>query len=299
MHSPHAKKIKSLSVDFPESELILNPDGSVYHLQLRPQDIAQNIIIVGDPGRVHQVSRYFDTVDFEMNKREFITHTGTFNNKRITVISSGIGPDNVEILMTELDVLASINLKNRKRKSRKKKLKIVRIGTSGAVQVRTRLNAHLVSINAVGLDNLMDFYKLSQKKEQKELCKSLKKHANLQTTPYFTTCSPELLQKIGHDMLEGNTITSPGFYAPQGRVLRAPVRNADLFEKLRSFRSQGFKLTNFEMETATYYAFGQMLKHEMLSVNALIANRAKGTFSKKPHAVIDALIIKVLNRFLA
>jgi len=298
MQSHNAKKIKSLSVDYPASELIINKDGSIYHLHLRPQDISDNIIVVGDPGRVHQVSRYFDTVDFEMNQREFITHTGSFNGKRVTVISSGIGTDNVEILMTELDALASINFNNRKRKSRRRKLRIVRIGTSGAMQARTRLNSHLVSINAIGLDNLMTFYKLPQNKEEKNICKELKRHANLHITPYFTSCSEELLKQIGYDMIEGNTITSPGFYSPQGRVLRAPVKNVDLLHQLRTFRFGAFKLSNFEMETAAYYAFGKMLKHEMLSVNAILANRAKGTFSKRPLAVIDSLILKVLHRFL-
>ncbi|MBT31065.1 MAG: phosphorylase [Thalassobius sp.] len=297
MHSPDTKKIKSLSVDFPESELIINNDGSVYHLNLKPSDIAENIIVVGDPGRVHQVSRYFDTVDFEMNKREFITHTGTLNGKKITVISSGIGTDNVEILMTELDALASINFKNRKRKARRKKLKIVRIGTSGTMRADVKLDSHLVSVNAIGIDNLMGFYKLYQKKEHKDLCRNIKQLVNLPSTPYFVSCSETLLNQIGFDMVQGNTVTSPGFYAPQGRVLRAPVKTPDFLDKLTAFNEDGFYLSNFEMETAGYYAFGQMLKHDMLSVNAIIANRAIQKFSKKPADAIDSLIQKVLERF--
>ena len=297
MHSPDTKKIKSLSVDFPDSELILNEDGSVYHLNLKPSDIAENIIVVGDPGRVHQVSKYFDTVEFEMNKREFITHTGSLNGKRITVISSGIGTDNVEILMSELDALASINFKNRKRKARRKRLKIVRIGTSGTLRSDINLDSHLVSVNAIGLDNLMGFYKLNQKKEQKELCKNLKNLISLPNMPYLVSCSVQLLQQIGFDMIQGNTVTSPGFYAPQGRVLRAPVKTPDFLEKLTLFNENGFTLSNFEMETAGYYAFGQLLKHEMLSVNAIIANRAIKKFSRKPGDVIESLIQKVLQRF--
>ncbi|MEM1137982.1 MAG: nucleoside phosphorylase [Bacteroidota bacterium] len=297
MHSSRTNKIKSLSVDFPDTELILNKDGSVYHLNLKPNNIAENIIVVGDPGRVHQVSKYFDTIDFEMNKREFITHTGSLNGKKLTVISSGIGTDNVEILMTELDALVSINFKNRKRKTRRKKLKIVRIGTSGTLKPAIALDSYLVSENALGLDNLMTFYKLGQKSIYKDVCKALKQHVSLQITPYLVSCSPKLLQAIAFDMLKGNTITSPGFYAPQGRVLRAPVKHPDLLEKLQNFEIDNFTLSNFEMETAAYYAFGQLLKHDVLSVNAIIANRALKKFSKNPQRVIDALIIKVLERF--
>ena len=281
-----------------ETDLILNPDGSVYHLNLLPKHISDTIITVGDPSRVYKVSQYFDEIEFEMNKREFITHVGRFNGKKITVISTGIGTDNVEIFLTEIDALVNIDLKTREPKNRKKKLKIVRIGTSGALQEDIPLGSHLVSNYAVGLDNLMQFYDLPADAFEKKIAADVKDKCNLPFTPYVVKGSEMLKELIGFDMISGNTVTTPGFYAPQGRKIRAATRLPKLLEDLNYYhnKSSEFWLTNFEMETAGYYAFGRLLGHEVLSVNAIIANRVKNKFSKDPDKVIDSLIKKVLER---
>ncbi len=281
-----------------ETDLILNRDGSVYHLNLLPKHISDTIITVGDPSRVYKVSQYFDEVEFEMNKREFITHVGTFNGKKITVISTGIGTDNVEIFLTEIDALVNIDLKTREPKVRKKKLKIVRIGTSGALQEDVPLGSHLFSNYAVGLDNLMQFYDLPMDSFEKKIAEDIQLKCSLPFIPYVVKGSELLQKQICADMISGNTVTTPGFYAPQGRKVRAATRMSKLFEDLNYYhnKSSDFWLTNFEMETAGYYAMARLLGHEVLSVNAIIANRVKNKFSKDPDKVIDSLIKKVLER---
>lgn len=279
-----------------ETDLILNSDGSVYHLNLLPKHISDTIIAVGDPSRVYMVSQFFDEVEFEMNKREFITHVGKYNGKRITVISTGIGTDNVEIFFTELDSLANIDLKTREIKPRKKKLKVVRIGTSGALQDDVPVGAHLVSDYAVGLDNLMNFYDLPMNDFETGLAHDLQKKTGIPFMPYVVQGSEMLRGQLAADMIVGNTVTCPGFYAPQGRELRLPIRFPKLLEDLNYYHKGDFWLTNFEMETAGYYAMGRMLGHEVLSVNAIIANRMKNKFSKNPTKVVESLIEKVLDR---
>ncbi|MFN8335655.1 MAG: nucleoside phosphorylase [Cyclobacteriaceae bacterium] len=281
-----------------ETDLILNPDGSVYHLNLLPKHISDTIITVGDPSRVYKVSQHFDDVDFEMNKREFITHVGRYKGKKITVISTGIGTDNVEIFLTEMDALVNIDLKTREPKSRKKKLKIVRIGTSGALQEDIPLGSHLFSNYAVGLDNLMQFYDLPMDDFEIKIAGDIQAKTGLPFRPYMVAGSEMLKEQIGFDMISGNTITTPGFYAPQGRVVRAQNKLPKLLDDLNYYhnKSSDFWLTNFEMETAGYYAMARLLGHEALSVNAIIANRIKGKFSKDPDKVIDSLIKKVLER---
>lgn len=281
-----------------ETDLILNPDGSVYHLNLLPKHISDTIITVGDPSRVYKVSQHFDDVDFEMNKREFITHVGRYKGKKITVISTGIGTDNVEIFFTEIDALANIDLKTREPKTRKKKLKIVRIGTSGALQEDIPLGSHLFSNYAVGLDNLMQFYELPMDDFETKIAADIQLKTGLPFRPYVVAGSETLKEQLGFDMISGNTITTPGFYAPQGRVIRAPNKLPKLLDDLNYYhnKSSDFWLTNFEMETAGYYAMARLLGHEALSVNAIIANRIKGKFSKDPEKVIDSLIKKVLER---
>lgn len=280
-----------------ETDLVLNPDGSVYHLNLLPKHISDIIIAVGDPGRVYSVSQYFDEIEFEMNKREFITHVGKYKGKRITVISTGIGPDNVEIVLTELDALANIDLKTREPKSRKKKLKIIRIGTSGSLQEDIPVGSHLVSDYAVGLDNLLSFYDLPMDDVEAGLAHDIHRKTGLPFMPYVVRGSETLRDQIaGSDMIKGNTVTCPGFYAPQGRVLRLPIRFPNLLEDLNYFHKGDFWLTNFEMETSAYYAFGKLMGHEVLSANAIIANRMKTKFSKDPHKIVDNLIKKVLDR---
>jgi len=278
-----------------ETDLVLNPDGSVYHLNLLPEHIADNVIAVGDPDRVAMVTKHFEHIEFEMNKREFITQVGTYKGKRITVMSTGIGTDNVEIFFNELDALVNIDLQKREAKPTHKKLNIIRIGTSGALQDDIPLGAHLVSVYGTGLDNLMSFYKLSSNDFEKEISSAVANTCGLDFMPYTVEGSAALLQQIGGDMLQGNTLTCPGFYAPQGRVLRVENKYPNLLDDLNAFQLNDFKFTNFEMETSAYYAFGKLLGHEVISTNAIIANRMKRQFSDNPHKVVDALILKVLN----
>jgi uridine phosphorylase len=279
----------------PESELILNKDGSVYHLNLKPEHISDIVLTVGDPNRVNMISQYFDDVDFEMNRREFITHVGTYKGKRITVISTGMGTDNVEIFMTELDALVNVDLKKRELKQRKKKLKIIRIGTSGGLQEDISVGSHLVSDYAVGLDTLMCFYNLPQNKFESEIGLDLQRVTELPFIPYVVQGSQSLKEQIGAGMIVGNTVTCPGFYAPQGRKIRAELKNPRLLDALNYYHKDDFWLTNFEMETAGYYALGRLLGHEVLSVNAIIANRIKNKFSKNSNKIVDSLIRKVLD----
>lgn len=281
-----------------DTDLILNSDGSVYHLNLLPKHISDTIITVGDPSRVYRVSQYFDDIEFEMNQREFITHVGSFNGKKVTVISTGMGTDNIEIFFTELDALLNIDLKTREPKSRKKKIKVIRIGTSGALQEDIPVGAHLVSDYAVGLDNIMTFYDLKMDDVELALAQDIQKETGLPFMPYVVKGSEALKKQIGEDMIVGNTVTTPGFYAPQGRAIRVPIKFPRLLEALNYYhnKSSDFWLTNFEMETAGYYAMARLLGHEALSVNAIIANRVKNKFSKDPNKVIDALIKKVLER---
>lgn len=280
-----------------ETDLILNDDGSVYHLNLLPKHIGDTIISVGDPNRVYAVSQYFDDVDFEMNKREFITHSGKYNGKRITVISTGIGTDNIEIFLTELDALVNIDLKTREPKARKKKLRIIRIGTSGAIQEDIPLGTHLISEYAIGLDNLMSFYNLPMDDFEKTIATEISKEAKLPFVPYVVKGSESLCDLFKKEMKLGNTVTAPGFYAPQGRELRIAARFPKLLEDLTYYhnKTSDFWLTNFDMETAGYYSLGRLLGHEVISLNAIIANRAKNKFSKKPTKIVEDLIQKVLD----
>jgi uridine phosphorylase len=282
----------------PESDLILNSDGSVYHLNLLPKHISETIITVGDPSRVYRVSQYFDDVEFEMNKREFITHVGKYKGKRVTVISTGIGTDNIEIFFTELDALINVDLKTREPRSKRKKIKVIRIGTSGSLQEDIPLDSHLVTDYAVGFDNLMNFYNLEMDSFEDSLGKDIQKKTKISFTPYVVRGSSILRKQYAADMALGNTITAPGFYAPQGRVIRLPLKYPTMLEDLSKYRikSSEFRLTNFEMETAGYYAMARLLGHEVLSVNAIIANRAESKFSKDPNKVIDGLIQKILSR---
>lgn len=278
-----------------EADLILNPDGSVYHLSLLPKHISDTIITVGDPNRVYSISQYFDNIEFEMNKREFITHVGTYKKKRITVISTGIGTDNIEIFFNEIDALVNIDLKTREIKPKKKKLNIIRIGTSGALQEDIVLGSHLISEYAIGFDNLMNYYDLPATKFESDLAVEIQEKTGLDFRPYVVRGSSSLMQKFKEEMIVGNTATCPGFYAPQGRSLRLPIRFPRLLEDLNYFHNDGFWITNFEMETSAYYAFARLLGHEAISLNAIIANRIKNKFSKNPTKAVDSLIKKVLE----
>ena len=283
-----------------ETDLILNEDGSVYHLNLLPKHISDTVVTVGDPDRVASVSKYFDKILFKTQKREFITHVGEMKRKKITVISTGMGTDNVEIFFTELDALVNVDLKKRKSKEKKRRLNVIRIGTSGSLQKDIPLDSHVASEYAVGLDNLMHFYPLEMHAFEKSMAADIKKNAHLPFLPYVVAASPKLMKKIAFDLIPGNTVTTPGFYAPQGRVVRLRPKYPKLLDELANYgaksRGTGFRLTNFEMETAGYYALAKLLGHEVLSVNAIIANRLEKKFSIAPDDVIDGLIRKVLER---
>ena len=279
-----------------ETDLIINPDGSVYHLNLKPEHVSEKIITVGDPSRVHRISSHFDNVDFEMNKREFITHTGMYKGKRLTVISTGMGTDNVEILMNELDALFNIDLKTREVKEKPTSLKIVRIGTSGSIQEDMRLGTHVMGKYGIGMDPMMHFYEFEMGTFEKEIAKSLQKAIGLPYSPYVVKGSEELIELFKDLMTPGNTLTCHGFYGPQGRTLRVPIKYPDLVDKLTYFHHNDFWISNLEMETAGYYGLAKVLGHEMISLNAIIANRVRNRFSKDPNKVIDSLIKKVLDR---
>jgi uridine phosphorylase len=280
----------------PESELILNPDGSVYHLSLKPENIADTIITVGDPGRVYRVSQYFENLEFEMNKREFITHTGKYQGKRLTVMSTGMGTDNIEIILTELDALVNIDLKTGEARKRKKKLNLIRIGTSGAIQADIKPGTLLVSDAAFGLDTFNVYYDFQQEEDFIRISQKLKEKLKLPFEPYGVRCSEKLNKILAYDLFHGNSITAPGFYGPQGRAIRLGLRNPNILDELEYFHERDFWFTNFDMESSIYYGLGKALGHEVLSLNAIIANRIKKTFSKDVNPPIDSLIKIVLNR---
>ena len=282
--------------NFSEADLILNEDGSVYHLSLKPENVAPTIIVVGDPGRVYRVSKHFDNIDFEMNKREFITHTGTYKKKPVTVMSTGMGVDNIEIVMIELDALFNIDLKKKTERNEKKSFNIIRIGTSGAIQEDLPVGSEVVSEYGIGLDNIMQYYLLECNEFEHDIALKLQESLQLPFSPYVVKGSESLKEKFGLGMIPGNTVTSPGFYAPQGRHLRIPVANPKFLDQITFFNHKNFWLTNFEMETSMLYAMARMLGHEALSINAILGNRAKGTFSKNPYDTIDSIILKVLER---
>lgn len=279
------------------SELILNKDGSIYHLSLKPKDISDIILTVGDPGRVHRVSRHFDSIDFEMNKREFITHTGRIGNRRLTVMSTGMGTSNIEILMTELDLLANYDFSKQQFKARKKSLSIIRLGTSGSMQAGLPVGSILLSERAIGLDNMMAFYPFEEKKSCAELSEQLAQKLEIDVKPYTVDADQELFNQFkGEPLISGITVTCPGFYAPQGREIRLRTRDPKILEKLSYFNYKDNWLTNFEMETAAYYAFAEMMGHKALSVNAIIANRISGRFTQNSNKIVDRMIRLILDR---
>ncbi len=283
------------------SELILNPDGSVYHLNLKPEHIASDIIFVGDPDRVEKITRFFDSIEFSTQKREFKTQTGNYKGKRITVISTGIGPDNIDIVLNELDVLVNIDLENRLPKNNLTSLNIVRIGTSGSIQADIPVDSFVLSKWGLGLDNMLRSY-LIEDISNTEITDHFIKHTGWDLNkgkPYVTQCSEKLEQKFdSKDIHKGITATAGGFYGPQGRILRLNIQDENLNAKMDAFNFGGNRITNLEMETAAIYGLGKLLGHECLSLNAIIANRASGTFSENPEKVINELIHYTLKKFI-
>jgi len=286
-----------MSQVIPESELIINPDGSIYHLNLKPEQVAHSILAVGDPDRVAKISSHFDHIEYQGGKREFITHTGTYRGKRLSVISTGMGTDNIEIFMTELDALVNVNLQTRTQKKTHTTLEIVRVGTSGSMQEDIPLDSLLASTHAIGLDSLMTFYSLDHSLSEKNLMECVRNELKLPFTPYCVSGSSRLMEKMGKGLLSGITVTCPGFFAPQGRSVRLQPAIPDIIQRLSSIEVGQSRLSNFEMETAGYYAMGRLLGHEVLSLNAIIGNRITQTFSKNPDLVIDKLILHALENF--
>lgn len=279
----------------PESELIINPDGSIYHLNLKPEHLASTVIAVGDPDRVQKVSRYFDEIECKISKREFVTHTGTYKGKRITVISTGMGTDNIEIFMTELDALVNIDLETRIPKKDHTRLNVIRIGTSGSMKAEIHAGAMLASMYGIGLDSLMAFYNIECGELERKVGKKVKNELGLSFEPYCIQGSPTLLKLLGEDLIHGNTVTCPGFFGPQGREVRLKPAIPDIIERLAAIDVDGFQMTNFEMETAGYYAMGRLLGHEMISLNAIVANRITHEFADDANSIVDHLILRTLE----
>ena len=281
------------------SELILNPDGSVYHLNLKPENIAANIIFVGDQNRVPKIAMHFESIEFETQKREFRTITGSYKGKRFSVISTGIGPDNIDIVMNELDALVNIDLKTRTVKKEHTKLNIVRIGTSGSLQSDIPVDSFVLAKYGLGFDGLLHSYDCEQILEA-EMEDAFIKHTNWslrKSRPYLVKGSELLIQKLNSDkVFIGVTATAGGFYGPQGRVLRLAIQDPSLNNKIDNFEFDGYKVTNLEMETSAIYGLSKLLGHEACSMNAIIANRANGTFSEDPYKPVEELIIYTLNK---
>lgn len=282
-----------------ESELILNPDGSIYHLNLLPTDISDTIITVGDPDRVAMVSKHFDNIEIIKQKREFVTHTGTYKGKRLTVISTGIGTSNIEIVFTELDALVNIDLETREVKEESTALNFIRVGTSGGLRKGIEVDSFVASAFGIGLDNLMAFYDFQPNEEEEELQDLLPELGNY-IQPYVAQASYELLQIVASDVTQGITITSPGFYAPQSRTLRVTPMLKNKLKILQEFEfdDSPYQITNFEMETASMYAFARLFGHNALSMNAIIANRIENSFSENPKKTVEELIVYVLDKLV-
>lgn len=283
-----------------DSDLILNSDGSVYHLHLLPHQVAETIITVGDPDRVADVSKHFDTIEHKANHREFITHTGYLNNHRLTVISTGIGTDNIDIVLQELDLLFNVDLVGRKVKESHTPLRIIRLGTSGCLQADIPLESILCSEYAIGLDGLLHHYLFENSIQEINLLNSFTGQISLPNiTPYVFKASESLLSVFEKKYYKGVTVTAEGFYAPQGRKIRAGLTNPGVLDQLTAFHHPHGKITNLEMETAGIYGLGKVLGHECISINALIANRALGLFSPDPKKVVDKMIEEVLELITA
>lgn len=283
-----------------ESELIINPRGAVYHLDLRPEEIAGTVITVGDPDRVKEVSKYFDTIEVKRQHREFVSHTGMTGKKRLTVLSSGIGPDNIDIVMNELDALVNIDFETREIKKELKSINIIRIGTSGSLQEDIPVDSFVASTHGLGIDNLLNFYRHAHNEQEKELLQSFITHTQVHGQigdPYITSGAASLIKHFVKDFHQGITVTCPGFYGPQGRILRLGIRNPQLINRLTDFRFGQHRITNFEMETSAIYGLGKLLGHNCLAVNAIVANRVKKEFSKDGKAAVENLIQKFIQIF--
>ena len=285
-----------------ESELILNPDGSIYHLNLKPGDISDTLLFVGDQNRVEKISKYFDTIEFSTQKREFKTQTGTYKGKRISVISTGIGSDNIDIVLNELDALTNIDFTTRTIKDKLNSLNIIRIGTSGSIQSDIPVDSFVIGTHGLDLNGMLHFYELEDISNH-EIENAFIKHTNWNSNkarPIIINNSLEL-EKIfeSKQTFRGVIGTAGGFYGPQGRVLRLAIKDSELNNKINSFNYNGYRISNLEMETASIYGLSRLLGHKAISLNAIIANRVNRTFSKNPDKTIESLILYTLDRLVS
>ena len=281
-----------------ESELIINSRGAVYHLDLRPEELADTVILVGDPDRVKKVSNHFDRIEYRLQHREFITHTGYIGNKRLSCTSTGIGPDNIDIAINELDALVNIDFTTRTVKENLSKLNIIRFGTSGSLQADIPVDSFVASTHGLGLDNLLNFYAYEKTAEETEMANAFITQTQLDTSitnPYAFAGSNILLNKFGNNFHKGITVTCPGFYGPQGRILRLGVSSPGLIDKLTHFNFNNHRITNFEMETSAIFGLGRLLGHECMSVNAIVANRVVQQFSADSNATVEQMIKQALE----
>jgi len=286
----------------PESELIINNRGAIYHLNLRPEELAETVILVGDPERVKKVSKYFDKIEYQLQHREFITHTGFIGNNRITVLSTGIGPDNIDIAINELDALANIDFDKRIIKPEFKKLNFIRFGTSGALQADIPVDSLVVSTHGLGFDNLMNYYDYEKSEEENKMIAAFLVQTQMDTNitmPYIFKGSEMLLNKFSNEFYKGITVTAPGFYGPQGRELRLKSKSRALIDRLTHFSYRGFRITNFEMESSAIFGLGKLLGHECISINVVVANRVAQQYSKDSNAAVEHMIEKALEVIVA
>ncbi len=284
---------------FPETELILSSEKRVYHINLRNEDIADDVIVVGDQNRVAQISSYFSKIDFKTEHREFVTHTGIFNGKRITVLSTGIGTDNIDIVLNELDAAVNINLEKRELNPTHRKLNIIRLGTSGALQGDIPVNGLVASSHGIGLDGLLNFYEGWKSINEDAISEAFIKHTNWQKNlpyPYCVTASDTLLNKFKQDLHIGITATAPGFYGPQGRQIRLKASAPNLNELLTDFKLNDLRITNFEMETSALYGLGKLLDHNCLTICVIIANRVRKEFTSDYKKSVEILVENCLNK---
>jgi uridine phosphorylase len=281
-----------------ESELIVNNRGGIYHLDLRPDELASTIITVGDPGRVNAVSKHFDSVECRCDHREFVTHTGYIGKKRISVVSTGIGTDNIDIVLNELDALVNIDMETRQPRPELQHLNIIRIGTSGSLQADVPVDSFVASSHGLGIDNLVNFYRHEHNEEEKQLLHSFVTQTQLHhgiSHPYLFSASGSLIKHFVNGFHHGITVTCPGFYGPQGRILRLGLSNPGLINRLTEFSFGQHRITNFEMETAGIYGLGKLLGHHCLSLNAIVANRVTREFSKDINKTVEKLIRQSLE----
>jgi uridine phosphorylase len=281
-----------------ESELIINSRGAIYHLDLRPEELATTILTVGDPDRVGEVSKHFDSIEFRAQHREFVTHTGRVGNKRISVVSTGIGTDNIDIVLNELDALVNIDLTTRTVKPRLTTLTIIRVGTSGALQKDIPVDGWVASTHGLGIDNLLNFYRHEENEEEKEILHAFATQTQLHhrlAQPYISAASASLLRHFTGGFYHGITVTCPGFYGPQGRVLRLGLSQPELIDRLTGYSYGPHRITNFEMETAGIYGLGRALGHQCLSLSAIVANRVLREFSRNGAETVERLIRETLR----